>query len=303
MSPPPRAERFSARSSPAWVSTGSSSLSWTLARSSTVSYGLPPVTAHTSRQNAASAFSPRVARVSPAVAGGLRALRTVTGRSAASATASRWRALTPETSPGLRATTTRTGTSARRAARTASQCRVSWSAQWTSSTVSTSGQSRRASRRTAAVSPSQTPCGSMCRSPGSATPRAGPAMSYQSPRYSRISSGSIGTSAGWRSWRTTLKGTERRVSPPRADQTVQPRCSAMRRVSASSAVLPSPASPRSTSRLPGEERSAHRVSTIAVTAATSSSRSQREGGASPVGRSSVIPLPPQVAPPTYRRRA
>ncbi len=40
------------------ASTGSSSSSCTLASSSTVSYGLPPVTAHTSRQNGASAASP-----------------------------------------------------------------------------------------------------------------------------------------------------------------------------------------------------------------------------------------------------
>ncbi|MGJ3561891.1 hypothetical protein ACR6C2_41180 [Streptomyces sp. INA 01156] len=37
------------------------------------------------------------------------------------------------------------------------------------------------------------------------------------------------------------------------------------------------------------------MSTTAVMAATSSSRSQSEGEASPVGRTSVIPLPPQVA--------
>ncbi|GAA3210114.1 hypothetical protein GCM10020256_07960 [Streptomyces thermocoprophilus] len=161
------------------------------------------------------------------------------GAAAAAAISSSSRALTPLTSPGLRATTTRTD----RSANAASQRRVSWSAQWASSMSRTSGQSRRARRRTAATRPSHTPCGSAGRSPASAMPRAGPAMSYQSPRYSRASSGISCTSAGWSSCRTTLNGTERSRSPPRADQTVQPRDSASRRVSASSAVLPMPASP------------------------------------------------------------
>lgn len=180
-SPRPRAERFRARSSAAEASTGSSPLSCTLARSSTVSYGLPPVTAHTSRQNGASACSPSVARVSPVVASGVSALSVTTGRAAA-ATASSRRARSPLTSPGLRATTTRTGRSSRRSANAASHCRVSWSAQCASSRTRTRGHSRLASRRTAATSPSHTPCGSAWRSPGSAMPSAGPAMSYQSPR-------------------------------------------------------------------------------------------------------------------------
>lgn len=89
---------------------------------------------------------PRVARVSPAVASGVRALRSVTGRPAAEATVSRRRALSGVASPGRRATTTRTDRSSRRSTKAASQRRVSWSAQWASSTISTSGQSRRASR-------------------------------------------------------------------------------------------------------------------------------------------------------------
>lgn len=260
------------------------------------------MTAHTSRQNAASAWSPRVARVRPAVASGLRTFIGRRGRPAAAA-ASRWRALSPLTSPGRRATTTRADVSSSRSASAASQRRVSWSAQWASSMSRTRGHSRRASRRTAATRPSHTPCGSACRSPGSAMPRAGPAMPYQSPRYSRASSGSMETSAGWSSCRTTLKGTDLRVSPPRADQTVQPRASAMRRVSASSAVLPSPASPRATRRVPGEDRSAHRLSTARVMVAISSSRSQREAEAAAVRPTSVIPLPPHVARMTYRARA
>lgn len=302
-SPPPRAERFSSRSSLAEASLGSISLSRTLARSSTVSYGLPPVTAHTSRQKGASACPPRVARVRPAVASGVRALRLVTGWPAAPATASRSWALSVVASPGRRATTTRTDRSSRRSAKAASQRRVSWSAQWASSTISTSGQSRRANRRTAATSPSHTPCGSAWRSPGSAMPRAGPAMSYQSPRYSRASSGISDRRAGWRSWRTTLKGTDLRVSPPRADQTVQPRASARRRVAFSRAVLPKPASPRISSTLPEDVRPAHRESITASTAASSSSRSHSEAGAAAKGRTSVIPLPPQVARTTYRSRA
>lgn len=301
--PPPRAARFRARSSEARASTGWTSLSCTLARSSTVSYGLPPVTAQTSRQNGSSECRPTVARVSPAVASGVRALRLLTGRPAAAATASRWRALSPLTSPGRRATTTSTDRSSRRSANAASQRRVSWSAQWASSTSRTSGHSRRASRRTAATSPSQTYCGSTLPSPGSTIPRAGPAMSYQSPRYSRASSGSRVTSAGCSSCRTTLNGTDFRVSPPRADHTAQPRRSAMRRVSFISAVLPSPASPRNTRRLPAEDRSAHRTSSARVTVAISASRSHREAVAAAGGRPSVIPLPPQVARMTYRPRA
>ena len=110
---------------------------------------------------------------------GVRALQVGDGRPAA-ATSSRRRALSPAASPGLRATTTSTGRSSSRSANAASQRRVSRSAQWASSTSSTSGQSRRgeppAHRDT---SPSQTYLGSGLPSPGSAMPRAGPAMSYQ----------------------------------------------------------------------------------------------------------------------------
>ena len=77
------AGRFRARSSSAELSTGSSSLSCTLASSSTDSYGLPPVTAQTSRQNGASACSPSVARVRPAAASGVRARRVVNERALA----------------------------------------------------------------------------------------------------------------------------------------------------------------------------------------------------------------------------
>ncbi len=142
--------------------------------------GLPPVTAHTSRQNGASACAPTVARVSPAAASGVSAVSVVSGRRAAAAIVSRWRSLSPETSPGRRATTTRTRSSSRRSQKAASQWRVSWSAQCASSMSRTSGHSRLASRETAATSPSHTPCGSAWRSPGSVIPRAG-----RRPRTSR----------------------------------------------------------------------------------------------------------------------
>ncbi|MFC7471892.1 hypothetical protein ACFQVA_36800 [Actinomadura keratinilytica] len=61
--PRPRALALSSRRAAAVDSTGSIPAAPTLARSSTVSYGLPPVTAQTSRQNGSSAPSPRVARV------------------------------------------------------------------------------------------------------------------------------------------------------------------------------------------------------------------------------------------------
>lgn len=101
----------------------------------------------------------------------------------------------------------------------------------------------------------------------------------------------------------TLKGTEVTVSPPRADHTVQPWASAIRRVSASSAVFPMPASPLNTSRLPEDEASARRALTASATSAISASRSHREDEAAGPGRASVMPLPPQVARTTYRHRA
>lgn len=101
----------------------------------------------------------------------------------------------------------------------------------------------------------------------------------------------------------TLKGTEVTVSPPRADQTVQPLASAVLRASASRAVLPMPASPPNTSRLPEDEASARSASTACATSAISVSRSQRKAEAAGPGRACVIPLPPQAARTTYRHRA
>lgn len=108
ISPLPRAEAPRARSSPADSSTGSSPQSLTLASSSTVSYALPPVTAHTSRQNGSSACSPSAARVRPAVASEVNA-RRLTSSLAAAPRVWRYPSVSPTASSVRYAMTTRTG--------------------------------------------------------------------------------------------------------------------------------------------------------------------------------------------------
>ncbi len=93
--------------------------------------------------------------------------------------------------------------------------------------------------------------------------------------------------AGCRSCRTTWKGTEVTVSPPRADHTVH-RPAASRRISDSRAVLPMPASPLHT-RTPPVGTSAQSASTAPAAAASSVSRSSSGTVTGCSGPDTIIP--------------
>ncbi len=251
-SPPPRASAPRPRRREAEPATGSSIRSRALARSSTVSYGLPEVTVHSSRQNGPSAWPPSVSRASAAVASGVRACRprVTTARSASAARTAGTPVRRGPSGRGRWARTTRAGSrrSRRIRVKASSHARDSASAQCASSTSSTGGRSRNrsASRSSSLARPSRTPCGSAGAADeegGGARPSAGASRSKWPPQRSRTSSSSKRSSAGWRSWRVTWKGTEVRVSPPRAVRTVQ-RSRAVRRISRRRVVLPMPASPR-----------------------------------------------------------